>query len=56
MSKFWTTKMNTATARRLDKLSENGVTIDTNTHAGRTQIGYNYLEYVSEETEVTADE
>ena len=41
--------MNTATARRLDKIASEGVTIDTATHAGRKQIGYCYLEYISEE-------
>ena len=46
---YWTTKMNTATARRLDKIASEGVTIDTATHAGRKQIGYNYLEFITEE-------
>ena len=46
---YWTTKINTATARRLDKIAGEGVTIDTATHAGRKQIGYCYLEYISEE-------
>jgi len=35
MSYYWTTKMNEATARRLNKLSDQGVEIDTSTHAGR---------------------
>jgi biotin operon repressor len=43
--------MNTATARRLDKLSEEGVQIDTSTHAGRSKIGYNYLELVDDESD-----
>ncbi len=45
---FWTTKLNDATARRLDKLVDEGVKIDTSTHQGRKQIGYNYLELVKE--------
>ena len=49
MSYYWTTKMNTATARRLDKLSGEGVVIDTSTHQGRQVIGYNYLEIAVEE-------
>lgn len=49
MSYYWTTKMNEATNRRLDKLAEQGVKIDTATHTGRSQIGYNYLEVVMEE-------
>ena len=50
MSYYWTTKMNDATSRRLDKLAEEGVKIDTTTHTGRSQIGYNYLELVTEES------
>ena len=50
MSYYWTTKMNEATNRRLETLEKQGVKIDTNTHAGRSQIGYNYLELVNEET------
>jgi hypothetical protein len=46
---YWTTKMNDATARRLDKLAEQGVQIDTETHAGRQQINYCYLEFITEE-------
>lgn len=48
---FWTTKLNTATNRRLEKLEREGVTIDTETHSGRQAIGYNYLELVGEEDE-----
>ena len=48
---FWTTKLNTATNRRLEKLETQGVKIDTETHSGRQVIGYNYLELVSEQTE-----
>ena len=48
---YWTTKLNTATARRLDKLENEGVKVDTATHEGRQVIGYNYLELVSEQTE-----
>lgn len=49
---FWTTKLNTATNRRLEKLESEGVKIDTSTHQGRQVIGYNYLELVGEENEV----
>jgi biotin operon repressor len=52
MSYYWTTKMNEATARRLNKLSDQGVEIDTSTHAGRQVIGYNYLELALDESEV----
>ena len=45
---FWVTKLNTATARRLDKLDSEGVETDTTTHQGRKQIGYCYLEFVNE--------
>jgi biotin operon repressor len=48
---YWTTKLNTATTRRLDKLENEGVKVDTATHEGRQVIGYNYLELVSEQTE-----
>lgn len=50
MSYYWTTKMNEATNRRLDKLMSEGVTIDTSTHPGRQVIGYNYLEVAVEES------
>ncbi len=45
---FWTTKLNDATNRRLEKLENEGVKINTSTHQGRKQIGYNYLELVKE--------
>lgn len=51
MSYYWTTKMNTATNRRLDKLEENGVKIDTSSHEGRKAIGYNYLELAFDESD-----
>ena len=51
MTYYWTTKMNEATARRLNKLSDQGVEIDTTTHAGRQVIGYNYLELALDESE-----
>jgi hypothetical protein len=50
MSYYWTTKMNTATNRRLDKLENEGVEIDTATHEGRRAIGYNYLELAFDES------
>jgi hypothetical protein len=50
MSYYWTTKMNEATARRLNKLADEGVKVDTTTHSGRQVIGYNYLELVKEES------
>jgi biotin operon repressor len=50
MSYYWTTKMNTATSRRLDKLENEGVEIDTATHEGRRVIGYNYLELAFDES------
>ena len=45
---FWTTKLNTATNQRLEKLEGEGVKVDTNTHEGRKLIGYNYLELTRE--------
>ncbi len=51
MSYYWTTKMNTATNRRLDRLEEQGVKIDTATHEGRKAIGYNYLELALDESD-----
>lgn len=53
MNHYWITKMNDATTRRLDKLVDLGIKIDTSTHAGRSQIGYNYLELVTEESNET---
>ncbi len=50
MSYYWTTKMNTATTRRLDKLENDGVKIDTATHEGRKVIGYNYIELAFDES------
>lgn len=50
MSYYWTTKMNTATNRRLEKLENDGVDIDTSTHQGRQVIGYNYLELAFDES------
>jgi len=44
MSYYWTTKLNTATNRRIEKLESDGVKVDTGTHTGRKLIGYNYLE------------
>ena len=44
---YWTTKLNDAAARRLDKLESEGVKIDTSTHQGRKLIGYNYLEFAN---------
>ncbi len=51
MSNFWTTKLNDATNRRLEKLESEGVKVDTSTHAGRQVIGYNYLELAFDESE-----
>ena len=51
MSYYWTTKMNDATNRRIDKLMSEGVKIDTATHEGRRIIGYNYLELALDESE-----
>jgi hypothetical protein len=45
---FWTTKLNNATNRRLEKLNSEGVNVNTTTHQGRKQIGYNYLEFVKD--------
>ena len=53
MSYYWTTKLNEATNRRLEKLESQGVKIDTETHAGRSLIGYNYLEVVVEDSNET---
>jgi len=47
---YWTTKLNSATNRRLEKLENEGIDINTSTHEGRKLIGYNYLEHVSEES------
>ena len=51
----WTLKMNNATARRCDKLSDQGIKIDSTTHEGRKVIGYNYFDYISEPSEVFYD-
>jgi hypothetical protein len=44
MSYYWTTKLNDATSRRIEKLERDDVQIDTDTHTGRQVIGYNYLQ------------
>jgi biotin operon repressor len=41
---YWTTKLNDASIRRVEKLESEGIKVDTNTHQGRKVIGYNYLE------------
>jgi len=46
---YWTTKLNTATNRRLEKLESDGVKVDTETHEGRKLIGYNYLEFACDD-------
>ena len=53
MSYYWTTKLNTATNRRIEKLESDGVKIDTSTHTGRQVIGYNYLELAFDESNET---
>ena len=50
MSYYWTTKLNTATNRRIEKLESEGVKVDTSTHTGRQVIGYNYLELAFDES------
>ena len=45
---YWTTKLNNATNRRIEKLESEGVKINTSTHEGRKVIGYNYLELVKD--------
>ena len=55
-NRYWTTKLNNATARRIDKLAEDGVQINVNTHEGRKVIGYNYLELVSDDADESGDE
>jgi len=45
---YWTTKLNNATNRRIEKLESEGVKVNTNTHEGRKVIGYNYLEHVKD--------
>jgi len=45
---YWTTKLNNATNRRIEKLESEGVKVNTNTHEGRKVIGYNYLELVKD--------
>ena len=47
-SNYWTTKLNNATNRRIEKLESEGVKINTSTHEGRKVIGYNYLELVKD--------
>lgn len=50
MGYYWTTKLNNATNRRIEKLESEGVKIDTSTHAGRKVIGYNYFELAFDES------
>jgi hypothetical protein len=51
MSYYWTTKLNNATSRRLEKLEKENVLIDTTTQEGRKIIGYNYLELAFNQSE-----
>jgi len=44
MGYYWSTKLNDATNRRLEKLKREGVEVDTSTHQGRKVIGYNYFD------------
>jgi len=50
MSYYWTTKLNDATNRRLEKLESDGIEVDISTHQGRKVIGYNYLEFAFDES------
>jgi hypothetical protein len=49
MKRYWTLKLNEATARRINRMTEQNQKVDASTHAGRTLIGYNYVESVIEE-------
>jgi biotin operon repressor len=51
MSYYWTLKLNEATNRRVEKLQNEGVNVNTSTHQGRQVIGYNYLELAFDQTE-----
>ena len=48
MTRYWTPKMNEATARRINKMTDEGKEVNTSTHEGRKLIGYNYLELVEQ--------
>jgi hypothetical protein len=51
MTHYWTLKLNDATNRRVEKLQNEGVNVNTSTHQGRQVIGYNYLELAFDESE-----
>jgi hypothetical protein len=51
MTHYWTLKLNDATNRRVEKLQNEGVNVNTSTHQGRQVIGYNYLELAFDQTE-----
>jgi hypothetical protein len=51
MTRYWTLKLNDATNRRVEKLQNEGVNVNTSTHQGRQVIGYNYLELAFDESE-----
>ena len=51
MSHYWTLKLNNATNRRVEKLQNEGVNVNTSTHEGRQVIGYSYLELAFDQTE-----
>ena len=53
MSYYWTIKMNNAANHRVEKLTQDGVVVNTSTHEGRKVIGYNYLELAVDYDEVT---
>jgi hypothetical protein len=48
MTRYWTPKLNEATARRINKMTDDGIEVNTSTHEGRKRIGYNYLMLVEE--------
>ena len=50
MSYYWALKMNEATNRRVEKLQNEGVNVNTSNHEGRKVIGYNYLELAFDES------
>jgi len=42
----WTLKSNPAAERRVSKLVEDGFEVDMESHAFRSKLGYNYIDYL----------
>lgn len=51
----WTLKTNPAAERRITKITEQGIEVDMESHSFRSQLGYNYIDYVTYQEEDDQD-